>query len=116
MRPCSHCGNGIANHEVFCAQCKQSQKLAPPAEPIQQFEPKTGRVTFFNVGVFLIELVLTSAIIGTPLGILFSLIALFFVPNWGAPLIGFGAGFATGAIYWAVKGYFLADAYRGPLK
>ena len=116
MRPCHECGQAVANHRTFCEPCTQirldklnRKDLATPHKP-------THRVTTFNLSMFLLEMVITAFIVGIPLGVICTLVALFFFPNWWAVPVGFGFGFAAGILFWLIRTYFFAQSIRKPLQ
>jgi zinc transporter ZupT len=66
--------------------------------------------------MFLLEILITAVIISIPLGVVCSLVALFFFPNWWAVAYGFLFGFAAGVLFGLLRTYFFAQSLRKPLQ
>lgn len=115
MRPCQSCGKPVANDETFCSECPTT-KLAPKVSDHQQPKKLRIRVTTLNLISLTLDMLLTSVIIGIPIGIICTLVALFFYPNWWAVYYGFLFGLLAGVIFWLMGFYFFSQAARKPLQ
>ncbi len=115
MRPCPNCGQPVANNQTYCESCQLDDI---PLEEIETHRhPKSRtRVSAFNLLSLLLEMLLTALIIGIPVGVICTLVALFFFPNWWAVYYGFMFGLIAGVIFWLLGAYFFSQSIHRPLQ
>lgn len=116
MKPCRHCGAAVANHLTFCDQCKQKQVVIEFDDLKDVPVRSRHRVTIYYLIVGLLEVLVTTLVVAVPLGVVATLVILFFVPSWWAVVYGFAFGAAAGLLFSLVRGFFVAQSVRKPLQ